>query len=136
MNHPLDHIIKISEVTENLGPEISRPNSIFIFDIFMDKGFVADKVSGDYDISSTLPVAEDGYPSNQEESGNIFMVTKIENYQNLYSSEQLGDSNQFYMPDPNSLTLLSTSQLSNFLTWTPDGIPFTADINIGAAVPA
>lgn len=136
MSHPLDHYIRISEVAQNLGHDVHSTITIQYIDRMFGKGLVTDKVSAGYDISSTVPVAEDGFPSNQEESGNIFIIGKISEWQTRYENNNLGQSNVFYMPNPNAFISLSTSQLSNFLTWTPDGIPFTADINIGAVIPA
>jgi hypothetical protein len=136
MSHPLDHYIRISEVAQNLGPDVHSTVTIGSIDRMLDKGLVTDKVAAGYDISSTIPVAEDGFPSNQEESGNIFIIGKISQWQTFYENNDFDQTNEFYMPSPNSLSPLSTSQLRNFLTWTPDGIPFTADINIGAVVAA
>jgi hypothetical protein len=136
MSHPLDHYIRISEVAQNLGPDVHSTVTIGSIDRMLDKGLVTDKVAAGYDISSTIPVAEDGFPSNQEESGNIFIIGKISQWQTFYENNDFDQTNEFYMPSPNSLSPLSTSELRNFLTWTPDGIPFTADINIGAVVAA
>ena len=142
MNHPIDQIKGISEYAKNLDPEGVREYDTGALDRFLDKGFVTDKVSGDYDTSSMLPVSSDGFPSNQEELANVFMICDPDRWREILG--QMGDLDEngnlvtysHHLPSPSALELnyLSTSQLGNFLTWTPSGTEFPNGVEINEAV--
>ena len=144
MNHPIDQIKGISEYTKNLDLEGVREYGIGALDRFLDKGFVTDKISGDYDTSSMLPVSSDGFPSNQEELANVFMVCDPDLWREVLEIAGDVDENgklmtdSHHLPSTSALELnyLSTSQLGNFLTWTPSGTEFPEGVEINEAVAA
>ena len=152
MNHLFDQIVKIAEeANSSKNLEIFTTIGFNFMDRFADKGIVVDKVAGDYDVSSTLPVASDGFPSNQTEAANFFMICRpvgnvyYGGWEEMLTSIGVqpgnnADTSVHHLPSVAALqsNYLTAAQLSNFLSWTPVGVQFpqAADINVTNAMPA